>query len=50
MTAIRYSYVSECCGHGYIEQRDKKELAYFTVCHFCGQGDYKLISSELVDG
>jgi len=50
MTAVRYSYISECCGHNYIEQRDKKEPAYFTLCHSCGQGDYKLEASEAVDG
>ena len=54
MTAIRSSYVSECCGHEYVEQRAKDEPMYFPTCNACGNDDYKLITetilSEPVDG
>jgi peptide subunit release factor 1 (eRF1) len=49
MTTVRYTYISKCCGHEYIEQREEKEPAYFSTCHSCGQGEYELKTSEISD-
>lgn len=45
----KYFYKSECCGHEYVEQRDENEPQYFTVCNVCGNADYELTSSEIIE-
>ena len=45
----KYTYESQCCGHVYIEQRGEDEPQYITVCNQCGNADYVLTDSQVVE-
>jgi len=45
---IKFEYKSICCGHEYIEQREKNRPMIFSICNKCGNDNYELIKETIL--
>jgi len=45
----RYEYLSNCCGHNYIEVRDSEMEMIHPKCNVCQQGEYELTAETVLE-
>jgi hypothetical protein len=47
--ATRYEYISTCCNTGYSETRNESDPQIYATCVQCGQGEYTLKDSIVIE-